>query len=166
MTEAEGAAMGAPTAPQRHHRLRELDVLEGTWRITGHDLDGGSPFTGTMTRRWLPGGYFLVQEMSLDGEDATGTEYIGYDYTQDALRSMLFSPEGPGPFCSFALEYVWQIEGDALTIWHGERGSPARFTGHIHRDAGVIEGQWEWPGGGYHATAARQPADASAAEPA
>jgi hypothetical protein len=42
---------------------------------------------------------------------------------------MFFSNEGPGPFCSFALEYIWQIEGDRLTIWHGfktlRRASPA-----------------------------------------
>lgn len=79
-----------------------------------------------MTRRWLLGGYFLVQEMSIDGKDSTGAEYIGYDYAHDSLRSMFFSNEGPGPFCSFALEYVWQIDGDNLTIWHGERDSPAR----------------------------------------
>jgi hypothetical protein len=52
---------------------------------------------------------------------------------------------------------VWQIDDDTLTIWHGERDSPARFTGHIDRGAGIIDGQWEWPGGGYHTTATRQP---------
>lgn len=41
---------------------------------------------------------------------------------------MCFSSEGPGPFCSFAVEYVWQIEGDDLTIWHGVEGSPARSS--------------------------------------
>lgn len=157
MTEHEQNEMSGPQAPQPHPRLRELDVLEGTWKLEGRDLDGGSPFTGMVTRRWLPGGYFLIQEMSIDGEKSAGTEYIGYDYAQDSLRSMLFSNEGPGPFCSFALEYVWQIDGDNLTIWHGEKGSPARFTGSIDREAGIVEGQWEWPGGGYQATTTRLP---------
>ena len=144
-----------PQAPAPHPRLRDLDVLKGTWRLQGSDLDGANEFTGTVTRRWLPGGHFLVQEMSVDGQHHAGTEYIGYDHARKSLRSMLFSDEGPGPFCSFALEYYWRIDGDNLTIWHGEEGSPARFIGTIHRSSGVIDGRWEWPGGGYRATSTR-----------
>ena len=147
----------APQAPDPHPKLRELDVLEGTWRLEGRDLDGNPTFTGTITRRWLPGGHFLVQQMQVDGEEHEGAEYIGYDHAQKTLRSMFFSNEGPGPFCSFALEYIWQIEGDALTIWHGFKDSPARFTGTIDRQRGVVTGRWEWPGGGYEAITTRQP---------
>jgi hypothetical protein len=156
-TERTDQASG-PHAPPPHPRLRDLDVLEGTWRLEGHDLDGGSPFTGTITRRWLPGGYFLVQEITTDGEVHAGAEYIGYDHDQQTLRSMFFSNEGPGPFCSFALEYIWQIDGDNLTIWHGYKDSPARFSGTIDRSAGTVKGRWEWPGGGYEATAIRESA--------
>ncbi len=148
-------AAGPPSTPEPHPALRQLDVLEGTWRIEGRNLDGTAPFTGTVTRRWLPGGHFLVQEMSVDEGAQHGAEYIGYDHAQQTLRSMLFSNEGPGPFCPFALEYFWQVEGDDLTIWHGSKGSPARFTGTINRDAGIVDGRWEWPGGGYAATATR-----------
>ena len=158
MTDDTGTTdrTGAPRAPEPHPRLRDLDVLEGTWRLEGHDLDGSAPFTGTMTRRWLPGGHFLVQRMRIDGdEQEEGAEYIGWDHERGTLRSMFFSNEGPGPFCSFALEYVWRIEGDDLTIWHGYQDSPARFTGTIDRGAGTVEGRWEWPGGGYAATATR-----------
>ena len=144
-----------PTAPEPHPALRALDVLAGTWRLEGCDLDGSAPFTGTMTRRWLPGGYFLVQEMRIDGQEHAGAEYIGYDSAQQTLRSLYFSAEGPGPFCSFALEYIWQIDGEHLTIWHGYRDSPARFTGTIDAPAGVVRGHWAWPGGGYAATATR-----------
>ena len=66
-----------PRGPQPHPRLRELDVLEGTWRLEGRDLDGSSPFTGTVTRRWLPGGHFLVQQTRMRGDVHEGTEYIG-----------------------------------------------------------------------------------------
>jgi hypothetical protein len=144
-----------PRTPEPHPRLRDLDVLAGTWRLEGHDLDGGAPFTGTVTRHWLPGGHFLVQEMRIDGQEHPGAEYIGWDHERQTLRSMYFSEEGPGPFCSFALEYVWRIDGDDLTIWHGYQDSPARFTGTIDRDAGVVRGRWEWPGGGYEAAATR-----------
>ncbi|MEX5719902.1 hypothetical protein [Geodermatophilus maliterrae] len=144
-----------PRTPEPHPVLRELDVLEGTWRLEGRDLDGGAPFTGTVTRRWMPGGHFLVQETRIDGDEHGGAEYIGYDHARQTLRSMYFSAEGPGPFCSFALEYVWRIEGDDLTIWHGSEDSPARFSGRIDRRAGTVDGRWEWPGGGYRATATR-----------
>jgi hypothetical protein len=155
MTDHNESSAGHPEAPVPHPSLRELDVLEGSWRLEGCDLDGANRFTGILTRRWLPGGHFLVQEMSVDGQEHAGTEYIGYDRVAGSLRSMLFSDEGPGPFCSFALEYYWQIEGDDLTIWHGEVGSPARFTGTIDRASGVVDGRWEWPGGGYRATSTR-----------
>ncbi len=144
---------GAPQAPPPHPRLRDLDVLEGTWRVDEHDSSSGEGSIATVTRRWLPGGYFMVQETRRNGEADQGTEYIGFDFEADMLRSMLFSGEGPGPFCSFALEYFWDVTGDQLTIWHGHKDSPAKFTGTI--DAGVIRGAWEWPGGGYEATATR-----------
>src|SRR3712207_536761 len=157
MTETDHPDQASgPSAPGPHPRLRELDVLAGTWRLEGHDLDGSSPFPGTVTRRWLPGGHFLVQEMRIDGdEDHGGAEYIGYDHAQQTLRSMFFSNEGPGPFCSFALEYFWEIEDDGLTIRHGAKDSPARFRGTIDRTAGTVRGRWEWPGGGYEATETR-----------
>lgn len=143
-----------PQTPEPHPKLRDLDVLEGTWRLEGRD-SSGEPLTGTVVREWLPGGYFLTQRTEVDGHPQVGLEYIGYDATADSLRSMLFSDEGPGPFCPFALEYIWQIEGDELTIWHGFRDSPAKFLGVIDRDGMVISGAWEWPGGGYEATTTR-----------
>jgi hypothetical protein len=144
-----------PTTPTPHPKLRDLDVLVGDWRLEGRDLVSGEPFSGSMRRRWLPGGFFLEQQMIVDGEQPEGSEYIGYDSAAASLRSMLFSGEGPGPFCPFALEYFWDITGDRLTIWHGYKDSPAKFTGTIDSVAGVVHGRWEWPGGGYEATATR-----------
>jgi hypothetical protein len=96
-----------------------------------------------------------VQRTETDGHPQVGAEYIGYDTAAGSLRSMLFSDEGPGPFCPFALEYFWQVDGDSLTIWHGYRDSPARFTGSIDRAARRVSGAWEWPGGGYTAVSTR-----------
>ncbi|CCH74930.1 conserved hypothetical protein [Nostocoides australiense Ben110] len=150
------APTGAPIPPTPHPTLRELDILEGEWRLEGRD-SSGQPFTGSVTRRWLDGGFFLTQETRMDGQPHDGIEYIGYDSATGMLRSMLFSAEGPGPFCPFALEYFWQVEGDNLTIWHGEKGSPALFTGTIDRNAATVQGAWEWPGGGYQVDATRVP---------
>lgn len=148
-------APAPPQAPAPHPRLRDLDVLEGTWRTEGRDAASGEAFTGTVTRRWLPGGFFMTQQTRTDGRPDDGTEYIGYDSAADSLRSMLFSSEGSGPFCPFALEYFWSIRGDELTIWHGFTDSPAKFVGTIDRDARTIRGAWEWPGGGYEVIASR-----------
>lgn len=94
----------------------------------------------------------MTQQTRTDGRP-DGTEYIGCDSAADSLRSMLFSSEGSGPFCPFALEYFWSIQGDELTIWHGCTDSPARFVGTIDRNARTIRGAWEWPGGGYEVIA-------------
>ncbi len=149
----ETAAM--PQAPEPHPRLRDLDVLEGRWRLESRDPASGETSTSTIIREWLPGGYFMTQRTETEGHPQDGMEYIGYDATTDSLRSMLFSGGGPGPFCPFALEYFWEIDGDALRIWHGYRDSPAMFTGTIDRRARTVTGAWEWPGGGYEATATR-----------
>jgi hypothetical protein len=114
-------------------------------------------FTGRKTRKWLSGGFFLVQRMQMAGEGPSdAAEYIGYDSSDGTLRSMLFGAGGPGPFCHFALDYVWEVDGTQLTIWHGWVGSPAFFTGEIDPE-GVITGRWEWPDGGDEAIARRDP---------
>lgn len=158
LTDATAAPVAqeaiGPRAPARHPALDALDVLVGTWSVESCGLDGAEPVTTSVTRRWLPGRHFLVQEVLDSGGDVS-TEYIGFDHRRGEIRSMLFGADGPGPFCSFALDYVWDIDGDHLTIWHGDRGSPARFIGDIDRPAGVVSGRWEWPGGGYLATATR-----------
>lgn len=153
--QADTPTMAPPQAPEPHPRLRDLDVLEGSWRLEGRDPASGETFTGTVTREWLPGGFFMVQRTETDGHPQDGMEYIGYDSAGESLRSMLFSSEGPGPFCPFALEYFWEIAGDELTIWHGFRDSPAKFAGVIGREARTVSGAWEWPGGGYEAIATR-----------
>src|SRR5215207_4250237 len=76
----------------------------------------------------------------------------GHDEENDNLRSYFFSNEGPGPFGRVALEYVWEVGDDALTIWGGYVGSPASFQGKFSDDRDTITGRWEWPGGGYEAT--------------
>ena len=65
-------------------------MLEGEWRLEGRD-SSGAPFTGTVRRRWLPGRFFLEQQMRIDGQQHEGTEYIGYDFAAESLRSMCFS---------------------------------------------------------------------------
>jgi hypothetical protein len=51
---------------------------------------------------------------------------------------------------------VYAIVGDALTIWGGERGSPAYYKGQFSKDGNTLNGSWVYPGGGgYEAISTR-----------
>jgi hypothetical protein len=129
----------------RDRALRSLDVLVGTWQVTG--TDGGGQ--GEITYRWMEGGRFLIQEVDLedDGNGGTkGIEYIGFDTDTGTLRSHFFGRSGE------ILEYTYEIAGDTLTIWYGDRDSPAKFEGTFDADFTTNTGRWVWPGGGYAST--------------
>ena len=40
------SSAGNPEVPAPHPSLRDLDVLVGTWRLEGSDLDGANQFNG------------------------------------------------------------------------------------------------------------------------
>ncbi len=143
--------------PQPNPALASLDVMVGTWELQGRESGPKGEIHGRPTFEWMEGGFYLVQQVDIDyiGRRIVGTEYIGYDEENDNLRSYFFSNEGPGPFGRVALEYVWEVCDDTLTIWGGEAGSPASFKGRFSDDRNTITGRWEWPGGGYEATMTR-----------
>ncbi|SDL67262.1 hypothetical protein [Nonomuraea jiangxiensis] len=124
-------------------QLQALDRLVGTWRVTG-----GSE--GTVTYRWLEGGHFLVQDVDLtqEGMRIKGMEVIGRErpFGADApgadLRSWYYDSQGS----TFA--YVYELEGDTLTIWSGEKGSPAYYKGTFDAAGTSVTGAWVYPGGG------------------
>lgn len=129
----------------RNQALRSLDVLVGTWRVSG--TDGAEQ--GHVTYRWMEGGRFMIQEVDLadDGQGASkGVEYIGFDTDTGTLRSHFFGQSGE------ILEYTYEVAGDTLTIWFGDPGSPAKFEGAFNPDFAVNTGRWVWPGGGYAST--------------
>jgi hypothetical protein len=106
----------------------------------------------------MEGSFFLIQRVDLEryGHKIKGLEIIGH-----------LQPFGEGPskdmksrFYSYldgmTLDYVYEIEGDTLTIWGGERGSPAYYRGTFGADGNTLTGAWVYPGGGgYEATAIR-----------
>lgn len=54
------------------------------------------------------------------------------------------------------LDYVHEMEGDTLTIWGGEKGSPAYYRGTFSEDGRTLSGSWVYPGGGgYDAVSTR-----------
>jgi len=129
--------------------LRRLDRLAGTWRVTG-----GAD--GTVTYEWMDGGFFLIQhvDMEHDGRQVRGIEIIGHSRPFGAapgedIASRFYDTEGN------TLDYVYEIEGDLLTIWGGERGSPAYYRGRFSGDGNRVDGAWVFPGGGYDSSMTR-----------
>lgn len=134
----------------RDAELAALDRLVGTWRVTGGAV-------GTVTYRWLEGDFFLLQEFDLEqgGHRVKGIEVIGRERPFGAekpsedIKSRVYDHEGN------TLDYVYELQGDTLTIWGGERGSPAYMRATFSPDGTSFSGGWVWPGGGYETTATR-----------
>lgn len=134
--------------------LKNLDILVGTWNVS--DPTGKDEITGTVRFEWMEGGYFLIQHVNLNhnGHLAKGMEIIGYnrDWNGTAgedCTSHLFDNDGN------TFTYVWDIDDPSLTIWGGERNSPAYFKGTFSDDHNSLAGAWHWPGGGYSSSMTR-----------
>jgi hypothetical protein len=130
--------------------LKSLDRLVGTWRISG-----GSE--GTVTYEWMEGGFFLLQHIDLgqEGQRVKGIEIIGHERKYGEapsrdIKSRYYAGMGD------TLDYVYELEGDTLMIWFGERGSPAYYKGQFSEDGNTLTGGWVYPdGGGYETISTR-----------
>jgi hypothetical protein len=130
----------ADAPPKPDTALGRLDRLVGTWRLNGRPLDAiEDSISGTTTFKWLPGGFFLQQDMHMDydGTPIVSHELIGYDPQSGAFRSNVFSNMAPDPW-----PYEWNIEGDDLTISIKRPPMDATFTGKIAPDGSNFSGGW------------------------
>jgi len=132
-----------PTEPRP--QLRQLEPLIGTWEVTGSLLQG------TVSFEWMEGGFFLVQQVDAEAgaRRIRGTEYIGFDEDTQTLRSHYMDVHGAN------FTYTWEIEGDTIKTWFGEKDSNNFFEGRFSDDGTSYSGAWQWPGGGYTATLTR-----------
>jgi hypothetical protein len=144
-------ATGVPQQPPTPRPdVQALGRLVGTWTISG-----GA--TGRATYEWLEGGFFLLQHVELEqyGQRIKGLEVIGHEQPfggepSPDIKSRFYDNLGN------TLDYVYELEGDTLTIWGGERGSPAYYKGRFSEDGNTLTGAWVYPdGGGYESTATR-----------
>jgi hypothetical protein len=130
--------------------MEGLNKLVGTWNVTG-----GAQ--GQVTYEWMEGGFFLIQHVDLEqeGQRLKGIEIIGHEQTFGAppsedIKSRYYDTMGN------TLDYVYEVEGNTLTIWGGERGSPAYYQGRFSDDGNTCAGAWVYPGGGgYESTMTR-----------
>lgn len=49
-------------------------------------------------------------------------------------------------------DYVYELDGDTLTIWGGAKGSPAYYKGTFDAEGTTVTGEWVYPGGGGYAS--------------
>ena len=144
-------------APTPAPDLRRLERLVGTWKQS--DPTGNDGIDGTTTFDRMEGGFFLIQHVNLVQGDSTtkGIEIIGHELlfgeTEPSadIKSRYYGNKGE------TFDYVYELEGDTLTIWGGEKGSPAYYRGTFSDDDNTLTGGWVWPGGGYDAKSTRVP---------
>ncbi|HUG82966.1 MAG TPA: hypothetical protein VMM13_00290 [Euzebya sp.] len=147
---SQSTELGAPAPPVPAADLAGLNRLVGRWRISG-----GAE--GTVTYEWMEGGFFLVQHVDLVqyGQRITGIEIIGHERDfgvepGEDIRSTFYDSAGD------TLRYVYELDGETLTIWGGEKGSPAYYRGEFSAAGATLAGAWVYPGGGgYESTATR-----------
>ena len=136
--------------PAPNPDLKSLERLVGTWKVSG-----GAQ--GQVTYEWMEGGFFLKQHfaLELEGHKIKGIEIIGHlkpfeGEPSEAIKTRIYDNMGN------TFDYVYEIEGDTLTIWGGEKGSPAYFKGQFSDDGNTVIGGWVYPGGGgYESTMTR-----------
>ncbi|MGH8827791.1 MAG: hypothetical protein ACRDVZ_09400 [Jiangellaceae bacterium] len=137
--------------PEPDAALERLDRLVGTWHVSG-----GAE--GTVTYEWMDGGFFLLQHVRLeqDGHAVKGIEVVGRERLFGAeapsvdIRSRYYDSQGN------TFDYVYELDDVTLTIWAGEKDSPAYFRGEFSADGHTLSGAWVYPGGGgYESTMTR-----------
>jgi hypothetical protein len=127
--------------------LKSLNRLVGRWRISGEA-------EGEVRYEWLEGGFFLLQHVDLGGNQ--GLEIIGHEQKYGEAPSQEITSRYYGNNDGSTLDYVYELEGDSLTIWFGERGSPAYYKGTFSADGNILSGAWVYPGGGGYSSTATQ----------
>jgi hypothetical protein len=136
--------------PAPNPDLKSLERLIGTWKVSGG-------VQGTIRYEWLEGGFFLIQHFDFEhaGHPVKGIEIIGHVQAFGAppsadIKSRIYDNTGN------TFDYVYELEGDMLTIWGGEKGSPAYYRGTFSADGNTLNGGWVYPdGGGYQSTSIR-----------
>jgi hypothetical protein len=130
--------------------LTSLERLVGVWEVSGEAQ-------GEVRYEWMEGGFFLMQHFDLrhGGRKIKGIEVIGHLQRLGEEPSKEIWTRVYSFLDGLTLDYVYELEGDTLTIWGGEKGSPAYYQGKFSADGNTLTGGWVWPGGGYKTVTTR-----------
>lgn len=130
--------------------LKSLERLIGKWKVTGDAQ-------GEISYEWMEGGFFMLQRFDLlhAGRRNKGIEIIGHLHPLFGEPSKDIRTRVYSQLDGLTLDYVYELEGNTLTIWGGEKGSPAYFKGTFSKDGNTLTGSWVYPGGGYSTTSTR-----------
>jgi hypothetical protein len=139
---SDESAYGEQQKPRANPDLENLNRLVGAWKVSGEAQ-------GTVSYEWMEGGFFLIQHVDLEqsGQRNKGIEIIGHEQQFGAepsedIKSRYYDSIGN------TFDYVYEVEGNILTIWGGEKGSPAYYRGTFSADGNTVTGEWVYPGGG------------------
>lgn len=118
-----------------HPTLKSLSPLIGKWRMPGAEVEG------EICYEWMEGGFFLVQHFDLvnSGTRAKGIEYAGFDEDTQTIRSRLMGVDGA------RLTYTYEMKGDTLFYWFGDKGSSWFSEGKFASDGKSVSGRWRMP---------------------
>jgi Protein of unknown function (DUF1579) len=129
-----------PQLPTPDPALRRLDRFVGTWSMEGHLVGSeDNNIRGQAAFRWLPGGFFLEQHITLDfmGLEIDSLELIGYDPETGAFPSTVYSNLSPAP-----LPYRWEVDDDSVRITVTYGPLDATFTGSFGDGGESFGGGW------------------------
>jgi hypothetical protein len=98
----------------------------------------------------MEGGFFLIQKVELEqyGQKIKGIEIIGQNREfgvqepSKSIQSRYYDNVGN------TFSYTYELQGNTLIIWGGEKGSPAYYKGEFSEDWNCNSGAWIYPGGG------------------
>jgi hypothetical protein len=137
------------TTDQPSIAMKRLDRLVGTWQVSG-----GAE--GTVTYEWMEGGSSHPARRpnpvrSADPRPRKSSATSGPSARSRARTSSRFYDNQGN-----TLDYTYELDGDALTIWAGSQDSPAYYRGTFSADGNTATGAWVYPGGGgYESTMTR-----------
>lgn len=134
-------------SPKPNPDLKKLEKLVGTWKVSG-DLQG------TNSYEWMEGEFFLLQRFDFmrDGQPIKGIEIIGHEKGFTGEPSAEIKTRVYSFTDGMTLDYVYEMDGDELTIWLDRKGSDAYMKGTFSDDGKKMDIEWVYPGGGYTAT--------------
>jgi hypothetical protein len=122
-------------------RLERLEKLVGRWSIEDEAR-------GETRWRWAEGKRFLFQDFDITqgGRHHTVLEVIGHLQRLDESPSPEIWSRAYHFGSGLTLDYVYEMEGDTLTIWFRHKGSDNRMRGCFSPDGTRYDAAWEWPG--------------------